>query len=71
MKNRFRMYRRGGKDGYFYSYDNETAAQKSLGTTDKKQAGRILHGLNEAHEHPAINLQIARGYLLASDSSRP
>jgi integrase len=65
MKARFRLYQRGG--GVFYSFDNETKAQKSLGTKSEHEATRLLAQLNEAQILPAINRQIARGYLMASD----
>jgi hypothetical protein len=65
MKARFRLYQRGG--GVFYSFDNETKAQKSLGTQNEHEAKRLLAQLNEAQIQPAINRQIARGYLMASD----
>jgi integrase len=65
MKARFRLYQRGG--GIFYSFDNDTKAQKSLGTKNEHEAKRLLAQLNEAQIQPAINRQIARGYLMASD----
>ena len=66
MKQRFRLYRRkaGGK---FYIHDGMTGKQESLGTSDRVEAQRLLHGRNEAERQPAVNLQIARAYLAASD----
>jgi integrase len=67
MQKRFRLYRRG-QNGCYYIHDGQTGKQKSLGTTDKTQAMRLLHVQNEAYVQPAVNLQIARAYLMASDS---
>ena len=66
MKQRFRLYRRShGKR--FYVHDSVTGKQESLGTTDRKEAMRLLHAKNEAAHQPLINVQIARAYLAASD----
>ena len=65
MKQRFRLYRRNG--GRFYIHDSVTGKQESLGTSDRATATRLLHSKNEANHQPAINLQIARAYLAASD----
>jgi hypothetical protein len=64
MKARFRKFRR---KGVFYSHDHVTGKQKSLHTTDKHEAERILAQKNESYRQPALNLQIARAYLLAGD----
>lgn len=66
MKQRYRLYRRkaGGK---FYVHDAQTGKQESLGTSDRTEAQRLLHTRNEAERQPAMNLQIARAYLVASD----
>jgi integrase len=66
MKQRFRLYRR--KKGGRYCIHNElTGKQESLHTNDRAKATRLLHAKNEAGELPAINLQIARAYLAATD----
>jgi len=65
MRRRFRLYRRNG--GRFYIHDSVTGKQESLGTSDRTIATRLLHSKNEAGQQPAINLQIARAYLAASD----
>jgi integrase len=44
-----------------------TRKQESLRTRDRAVAKRILHARNEAHQQPAINLQIARAYLMVGD----
>src|SRR2546425_4421797 len=64
MKVRFRMFRRGN---VFWCQNNVTGKQESLATKDRSTALRLLHAKNEAGEQPAINLQIARAYLAATD----
>jgi hypothetical protein len=66
MKRRFRLYRRG-KSGRYYIHDDATGRQESLHTNDRAKATRLFHAKNEASEQPAINLQIARAYLAATD----
>jgi integrase len=53
--------------GIFFLENDVTRKQESLRTRDKATAKRILHARNEAHLQPAINLQIARAYLMVSD----
>ena len=65
MKLRFRLFRR--HNGIFFTEDRTTGKQESLKTRDKAAAHRIFNAKNEAYEQPAINLQIARAYLMASD----
>jgi hypothetical protein len=65
MRQRFRLYRRNG--GRFYVHDSVTGKQESLGTSDRVTAARLLHSKNVASNQPAINLQIARAYLAATD----
>lgn len=65
MKTRFRLFRRGS--GSFYVEDTETGKQQSLHTKNRHQAERLVHARNEAVLQPAMNLQIARAYLVASD----
>jgi integrase len=66
MKQRYRLFQRNG--GVFYTVDNSTGKQASLRTKNQDEAQRLLNAKNEAERQPAINLQIARAYLLASDS---
>jgi hypothetical protein len=66
MKQRFRLYRRK-KGGRYYIHNELTGKQESLHTNDRAKARRLLHAKNEAGELPAINLQIARAYLAATD----
>jgi integrase len=66
MRQRFRLYRRK-KGGRYYIHDEATGKQDSLHTTDRTTALRLVHSRNEAEQQPAVNLQIARAYLAASD----
>src|SRR4029077_18657538 len=52
----------------YYCEDTLTRKQTSLKTKDRDVAERLLHSKNEAEQQPAINLQIARAYLTATDS---
>ena len=65
MKTRFRLFQRAS--GIFYIEDTETLRQESLKTKDKHVAQRLCQARNAAHEQPALNLQLARTYLAASD----
>lgn len=65
MKCKYRLFQR--HTGIFFIQDNETGRQESLRTRDKVQAQRLFHARNEAHQQPAINLQIAKAYLAAAD----
>lgn len=58
------MFRRGS---VYYTHDNKTGKQESLGTEDRIEAERLLHAKNEAQRNPVINLQIARAYLMVGD----
>ena len=64
MRQRFILFKRGE---VFYGEDTTTGKQSSLHTRDRAEAGRLLNTKNEAERQPAINLQIARAYLAASD----
>jgi integrase len=64
MKRRYILYQRGQT---FYCEDTSSRKQTSLRTKDRAVAMRLLHARNEAEQQPAINLQIARAYLVASD----
>ena len=65
MKLRYRLFQRSS--GIFFLEDRISKKQESLKTREKTAAHRTLNARNEAHEQPAINLQIARAYLMASD----
>ena len=65
MNQRFIMFPR---NGVYYCEDKTTGKQTSLRTKDRAEALRLVHAKNEAEQQPAINLQIARAYLAATDS---
>ena len=65
MKLRYRLFQRSS--GIFFLEDRISKKQESLKTRDKTAALRIFNARNESHQQPAINLQIARAYLMASD----
>src|ERR1041385_8975257 len=67
MKARFRLIRRNERGGAFYCIDNNTGTRTSLNTRDGQEARRLVNAKNEAHAQPALNLQIARACLSASD----
>ncbi len=60
MRKRYRMFLRGS---IFWCQDNEIGKQETLRAKDRVTA-ELLNAQNEAHQQPAINLQIARAYLL-------
>ncbi len=66
MRQRYRLYRRKN-GGRYYIHDDVTGKQDSLHTTDRATALRLFHSRGEAQQQPAVNLQIARAYLAASD----
>ena len=68
MKQKFRLYRRKN-GGRYYLHNELTGKQESLHTSDRMTATRLLHAKNEAAKQPAINLQIAKAYLAATDES--
>src|SRR5436190_4055 len=64
MRMRYRMFRRSN---VFWIHDGETGKQGSLRTRDRREAEKILHAKNEPQRNAALNLQIGRAYLAASD----
>ncbi len=66
MKSRYILFLRGRT---FYVEDTLTGNQRSLHTRDRATGERLVYARNEAERQPAINLQIARAYLAASDPS--
>ena len=68
MKDRFRMFLWKKRNAY-YVQDNTTKEQKSLGTSDKKEAARLLHAMNESHKNPSIGTQMACASMLSSDAN--
>jgi hypothetical protein len=67
MKNRFRLMQRGLRGGIFYCIDSHTRKRESLGTQDANDAAQILLAKNQAVRQPALNLQMAKAFLSASD----
>lgn len=51
----------------FFSYDSTTGKRESLRTNDKTEAKRIVQAKNEAARQPALNITIARAYLVGVD----
>jgi hypothetical protein len=56
MKRKYRLFQR--RNGIFFIQNDATGKQESLRTRDKEIARRLFHAKNEAHQQPAINLQI-------------
>jgi hypothetical protein len=56
MKQRFWLCKRGHT---FYSLDSETRERKSLGTTDRHEAQKILQAKNDSTDWPALGLALA------------
>jgi integrase len=67
MKRQYRLFQRN--NGIFFVQNNVTGKQESLKTRDKTVAARLFSARNEAHQQPAINVQIAKAYLAAADAS--
>jgi hypothetical protein len=69
MKNRYHLVQRRSRGGKFYCKDSLTGKRTSLETSDKDAAQQIIETRNQALRQPTLNLQIARAYLAAADSS--
>ena len=65
MKQAFGLVRRSW--GVFYLKNKITGEQKSLKTSDKFEAHRILQAHNETKVQPHFNLSLARVYLNGAD----
>ena len=57
---KYRLYRRA--NGTYYQQDNETGAQVSLRTRDKRAAQEKLRAANESVAQAHLNLDLARIY---------
>lgn len=66
MKERFWLCKRGQA---YYSLDSETRERKSLGTTDRHAAQKIIQAKNESTDRPALGLALAKAYIAAYDQS--
>ncbi len=64
MKSKYWLCKRGN---VYFSFDSTTGKRESLRTSDKQEAARILHAKNDAPHHAAINVSIAKAYLVGSD----
>ena len=64
MKAKYWLCKR--KNGFF-SFDAETGKRESLQTGDKEEAKRIIRAKNDAATQPAINISIAKAYLVGID----
>jgi hypothetical protein len=53
MKERYWLSKRGSM---FYSLDSQTRERKSLGTTDRHEAKKIIQAKNESTDRPALGL---------------
>lgn len=69
MKARYRLTRRGSRGGTFYCKDTITGKRTSLDTDDEDAAEQIVLAKNQAERQPALNLQIARAYLMGADKN--
>jgi len=66
MKEKYWLTKRGSM---FYSLDSETRQRKSLGTTDRHTAQKIIQAKNESTNRPALGLSLAKAYLAAYDET--
>ena len=66
MKSIFRMFKRANRPT-FYIENTNTGEQKSLGTSDREKAQRLLNAQNEARHNPAMNLQMGKVYMINAD----
>ena len=66
MKEKYWLIKRGSM---FYSLDSETRERKSLGTTDRAAARKIIQAKNESINRPA--LREGAGFGLHSAIDRP
>lgn len=64
MKQKFWLCKR---KNVFFSFDSETGKRESLHTGDGEEAKRIIRAKNDAATQPAINISIAKAYLVGTD----
>lgn len=67
MKKAFRMIRRDDRGGLYYIVNTQTNERRSLGTTDKAQAKRLLDAENQARDSASLNMQLGVVYLRNAD----
>jgi hypothetical protein len=68
MKSRYRLIRRGVRNGAFYCVDTKTGKRTSLRTGNEDEARQIIHAQNQALRQPVLNLQIAKAYIAGTDN---
>jgi len=68
MKTRYRLIRRGVRNGTFYCVDTKTSKRTSLRTCNEDEARQIIDAQNQAQRQPVLNLQIAKAYLAGTDN---
>jgi hypothetical protein len=66
MKSAYRLFKRT-RSGVYYIQNNSTREQRTLGTKDKETAKRLWETENNARKAPALNLELGKVYLRASD----
>ena len=55
------------RKGIFFSFDSTTGKRESLHTGDREAAKQIIRAKNDAATQPAINICIAKAYLVGTD----
>ena len=51
----------------FFSFDSTTGKRESLHTGDREAEKQIIRAMNDAATQPAINISIAKAYLIGTD----
>ena len=64
MKEKFWLCKRGN---VYFSLDSETGKRQSLRTRNTENAKRLIQAKNEAARQPAMNIAIAKAYLVGAD----
>ena len=64
MKTKYWLCKR---KGIFFSFDSTTSKRESLHTSDREEAKQIIRAKNDAATQPAINISIAKAYLVGID----
>jgi hypothetical protein len=59
MRTRYRLIRRGVRNGAFYCVDTKTGKRTSLRTGNEDVTSQIIHAKNQALRQPVLNMQIA------------
>jgi integrase len=67
MNDRYRLILRKLRGGIFYCVDKITGKRTSLQTTDAAEARQLIAAKNQSHHQPALNMQMAKAYLVACD----